>query len=148
MNCGVCWTRLTRREVVMREYFDPNWTEYAFGALFTVAWQAGVLVAVAQLGSLIARRAPVRAAIWSACTVGLSLTPVASLFLPHCFVAYMGLTEPLHFPTHIVRLGTPGVAGSGFWTIAERNWADGVCLALLFVWVAGVGFSLARMAWG
>ncbi|MBI3463615.1 MAG: M56 family metallopeptidase [Planctomycetes bacterium] len=132
----------------MRDYFDPDWTEYTFGLLMTATWQAAVLVIVAALGSLCTRRAVARSAIWTACTIGLALTPLISASLPHVFLLFGGELEPLHFPSAIARPHTAQVGQSSFWTFSEGNWSDGACRSVVYIWLAGVLVSLARLAAG
>lgn len=133
---------------MMRDYFNPDWTEYTFGLLFTATWQASVLVVLSMLGSVLTRRAVVRGAIWTACMVALVAAPVVSAILPHAFLAYAGRSEPLHFPSYIARPRTAWVGEHSFWTFSEGSAADGVCRAVVWIWAAGVMIAIARFAAG
>jgi beta-lactamase regulating signal transducer with metallopeptidase domain len=128
----------------MRDYFDPEWTEYIFGLLNTAAWQAAVLIAVAFVGSLCARCAIHRCRIWNACVLGLALVPVLSVLLPHVCFGYLDAAEPLHFPSFISR--PTARDPNTFWTFSEGFWDDGLCRAAVFVWLGGAGVALMRIA--
>ena len=129
----------------MREYFNPDWMEFAFGVLFTDMWQAALLVAIASAVSLCLRRAAARSALWTACIIGLAVMPALSLSLPHCFVAYQAEIEPLHFPTHIASnlSGQPVV--NQLWPLTNGTWANHTCRVLVVVWVAGAVVALMRL---
>ena len=132
----------------MREYFNPDWTEYSFGILVTATGQAAVLVGFAVLVSLCLRRAASRSTLWTATVTGLAVMPMLSLMLPHCFLGYQSNAEPLHFPSVIVRHLSGGFAASRLWTSSDGTWASRVCHALLGVWLGGAAVALARLGWG
>src|SRR5262245_28789063 len=111
----------------MREYFNPGWMEYSFGILFSATWQAAGLVGLTLAVSPILRRAAFRSALWTACTVGLAVMPILSLSLPHCYIAYGGQVEPLHFPTLIARNLSSNSVTDRLWTLSGDNWASHVC---------------------
>jgi beta-lactamase regulating signal transducer with metallopeptidase domain len=131
----------------MREYFDPEWTEYLFGTLFTAAWQAAILVLVTSAASQCARRAASRCTIWTACIVGLAVVPVVSLLLPHCYLFYQSSAEPLHFPTHIPRPACPPDPASDIWTLADGSRTAFVCRTLLYAWMIGAALAFGRLLW-
>jgi bla regulator protein blaR1 len=131
----------------MREYFNPGWMEYSFGVLFSATWQAAVLVAITLVISAFLRRAAFRSALWTACITGLAVAPILSLSLPHCYVAYGGQVEPLHFPTLIARNLSGGSMTDRLWTLSGDNWAAHVCQVLVMVWAAGALVSSLRLAW-
>jgi len=133
---------------MIRDYFNPDWTEYTFGMLFMAAWQAAVLVVLSMLGSVLIHRAAIRSAIWTACVVALVAAPLISAILPHAFLAYGGQSEPLHFPSYIARPKTAQVGEHSFWTFSEGTTADGVCRAVVWIWVAGAVIAIARFAAG
>jgi beta-lactamase regulating signal transducer with metallopeptidase domain len=132
----------------MREYFNPDWTEYGFGILVTATAQSAFLVVAAAAASLCLRRAAARSALWTATVVGLAVMPVLSLILPHCFLGYGSDAEPLHFPSVIARELPGGFGASRLWTLADGTWAGRACQALLAVWSAGAVVASARLAWG
>lgn len=132
----------------MREYFNPDWSEYAFGVLVTATGQAAVLVGIGLLVSLCLRRAASRSSLWTATVVGLAVMPVISLVLPHCFLGYRSDAEPLHFPSLIVRHLSGGFAASRLWTLSDGTWANRAYHVLLGVWAAGAAVALARLGWG
>jgi beta-lactamase regulating signal transducer with metallopeptidase domain len=135
-------------EAAMREYFNPDWTEYSFGILVTATAQATGLVLLASLASVCLRRAATRSALWTATIVGLAVMPVLSLVLPHCFLGYRSDAEPLHFPSVIARDLPGGFGASRLWTLADGTWAGRACQALLGVWAAGAAVALVRLLWG
>jgi beta-lactamase regulating signal transducer with metallopeptidase domain len=121
--------------------------EYAFGVLFGATWQAAVFIGILLPLSFCVRRAAARCALWTSCVLGLALMPVASLCLPHCYIAYAGTAEPLHFPTLIARnLGTAS-AVDRVWTLANDTWLTHVCQVLVVVWAAGAAVSFMRLVW-
>ncbi len=132
----------------MREYFNPDWFEYAFGALFTATWQACVLVTASRLASACTRGASSRSRIWTACVIGLAAAPIVALMFPHCYMAYRVPHEPLHFPSQIARPVPGSAAGVTLWTLSDGAWDDSACRMLLAVWAAGVAVSLTRLASG
>jgi beta-lactamase regulating signal transducer with metallopeptidase domain len=130
----------------MRDYLNPDWAEYFFGLIITATWQLAALAAVALIACVFARRAWLRAAIWSGCIVGMFAVPLVSVLLPHCYLAYGSHYEPLHFPTHIAQPAANH--GDNFWGLSGAGWWGGVRRALLIVWAIGAAVAMLRMIGG
>src|SRR3990172_3963845 len=147
-SCAGSWTRPGDSEATMREYFNPNWTESLFGLLVTATWQAALLALVFTAISAWACRVASRCTLWTVCLIGLIASPVLSLSLPHCFVAYLSSAEPLHFPTHIAQSRVVSLGSTSLWGLAHGEWSGPFCRTLLFLWMAGAMVAIARLAWG